>query len=633
MRTRCPPEAATVPGSGKALTVILKVTDSCNAACTFCSVGDPGRGRMSLDHVDRLVDELETLVGRWGLGRVQLTLHGGEPSLLGPAWIDEACRRARRLSVPVRLAMQSNLMAFSPELVDVALRHEIAVGSSIDPLFGERRDAGGADAFPRWLSNWERLTAAGLAIGAIFVVTRAALPHARRLYRIAESLGSIGGRRFGLQVNPVYPQGRATGSDVLVRDEEVGPFLLELWRTWEDSGRSVHLTPIERFATRFERPGRRSVATTCCFRGDCSRTHVGIDHELRVAGCGRRLDSGALLGSLDVTPLYRILEEADEKRTIASRSERLRLGDCAGCSFFDDCRGGCPDDAALTQGDLVRRHSWCAAYRDLFEALERRAADSAPARPPRARPPEPAPRRILRLSAGTAAAAAGDELWLPPDETGARWSFDSDLARVLDGSDTAVRVWLPNRHARCLPMWRDFVRSPRVRLVLYQAEGLAGALQAVNALGGRILLDVPAIAAAEAGAQALEDVFSRYRSDPGWRSPIGPIHGLVSRRFRRDWVAPRNRFGLGPGAFELTGDSPAGPAFEGLADDARRTPAAWLLARRACLGCEHFRVCGGCLTDAEGVCSPAAHRLATAAAELGEELAHVLAGTRAQPSA
>ena len=92
-------ERRPIPLSGGGLTVILKATDRCNCACTFCSVGPAGRTVISWTQFEKLARELEKLVRHRNLERLQFVFHGGEPTLLGASFLEKACRRIERLPV------------------------------------------------------------------------------------------------------------------------------------------------------------------------------------------------------------------------------------------------------------------------------------------------------------------------------------------------------------------------------------------------------------------------------------------------------------------------------------------------------------------------------------------------------
>jgi uncharacterized protein len=582
------------------LTVIFKGTDACNGGCRFCSVGAGGARRISDEDFDLLVDRLGAAV-RGGVSQLDFTFHGGEPTLLGAGFVDRACARLRDLGVPVRFSMQSNLLDVSDELLEVARRNDIQIGSSVDPLGTDRLTGDGRDAFPAWLEGYARAIAAGFEVGAIFVVTRAAVGQAERVYRAAQALAALGGRP-GLQINPVYPQGAAScAPGVLVAPEEYGRFLVDVWSCWEASGRSIDLAPIEAFAAWFERPGT-PVALACAYQGQCG-LRVGVDFDLRVAGCGRRLDSGAHLGSLRDAELLDLLARSAEREAIAGRVVALERGRCAGCRFFAVCHGGCPDDAALATGAVTDPTPWCAGYRLLFEALEQARTGAAP--PPRRIGPAPRMRRTA-LFVSTDAAEPDPprerderlERWLVPDPDGRALRHDGDLDALLRSAAERLVVAVPARRARALVLWREIFADPRVSVALRDVgDDLEPALNVLNAVGAPVWIDATALAAAPSGGARLRTATARFLHDPLWRVPLEPIAGIVRRAADRVHAPVLEAHGLARGAVRLLAGAGGGPALDavapGLAGALTDLPMAWLAMREGCAACDAFFACGG----------------------------------------
>jgi uncharacterized protein len=625
------------PVRARRLTVILKASDRCNGACAYCSVGPAGTHTMTWATFEILARALEDLVDRWGLLGLNLTFHGGEPTLLGPKFIDRACERLGRLPIPVGFLLQSNLLKITPAMVEVIDRHAIVVGTSFDPLTGRRRLADGSDAYERWRRSYLALAARDVTPGAIFVVTRPALGRARELFAAADAIAAESGRRFGLQLNPIYGQGRATGEDdLLITAEQFGDFLVESWRLWDEGGRRHGLAPIRSFVSAIEHP-RRRFDGSCSFVGHCASTHVGVDHDLDVAGCGRRLDSKAFLGNLRERSLVEILETSEERRRLAERSSRLAAGPCRGCRFFPLCHGGCPDDAALTAGDVMAPFAWCAAYRTLLEAIEQRHRERL-ARRSRARteapdgaapPPRGAPRVVRLRTPGMAAPAAvapsvRGETWLLATGAPGWLEYDGELARVVAATAGPIRLWLPNRRVEALALWQDVARRPHLRVALFEAAGLEESLGLLNALHAGVTLDVAAIGAEPGGPAALAAALERFLTTPGWVVPISPFAELLKAVVEGAVLPPATRWGLAPGRFAVEGEPAEAGIFAAMVAALRRdgglTLEAWRKGHRACARCPWRDPCGGRLALDDGTCPRPLRRLAERLGAAGTDI-------------
>jgi uncharacterized protein len=645
------------------LTVILKVTDICNIGCTFCSVGPAGTQKLSDEDFELLATELELVAESWQLRGIELTFHGGEPTAMGAGWLDRACERLKKLSIEVAFSMQTNLISLNDRLIEVIKKHRIALGSSIDPLSGERVDFQGRDTFARWVENYKRVNAAGVQVGAIFIVTKASYQRGVELYRICEELNRHSLYPFGLQVQPVYPQGRAASeSDMLLRPEELGRFFVDIYEEWERRGRTIGLAPLDSFASNLD-PHTPNVGLQCSFGPGCATSHCGIDHHLNVAGCGRRLDSRGVFGNLHDGHLHDILRNSEEKRKLSVRTERLRNAGCHDCKYFGLCHGGCPDDADLHYMDVSKKYYWCEGYYMLYEAIDRHQQEktrratvaNSPRREARSRYPSPSPSlsgddraRQARRQGGPRQHAivvgSNVEDFLRPSETVGpveRWlvpsANDNIDALVADGyrlRETRAglfRLFVPNRDVRRLRMCLDVVQSARVRVVLFEGdEQLSSALNLCNAYGTNVILDVPAIGATTVGREQLRAASNRYLFDPMWRVQVAPFAEMLRSSAMGETVTLQDRFGLRP----LTVLPFLPEDFDTETHPYSRALATYLrnLARgrgedihrayAGCADCGERPACASRFARGDGApCEPALQALATTLREHGEMLA------------
>lgn len=615
------PQGSTPPP--KKINVIFKVCNLCNGACTFCSIGPSGRDKISWPDFEVLVSRLERLAVHRGLEKITLTFHGGEPTIMGASWYEKACRLVSALPLRVQFNMQSNLISFTPAMVDVALRFGIKVGSSIDPLFGARRNKQGEDGFPAWLETYKRLNEQGLRVHPIFVVTAEALNRPEELYRIAESLGGVASHRFVLQLNPVYPQGKASERDNLLIDpEKLGDYYVKLMKLWIEKGRSVRLLPLENFFRRFS--GEKYLSFPCTFGGECTWSHVGVDFDLRVAGCGRRLDSEKYLGSLRENEFVDILEGCRENRRIARRSMVLKEGACLGCEYFALCHGGCPDDAELTAGDLMEKHSLCEGYKVFFSEMRKSAKSKAQFPPPLKRKALEKSSKLVVL--GTDPGFLNNwhhnvekgregrkhEKWLLPTKDDGALSFDSSLESLLTRDTNMLRVWVQNHKVGSLAVWEELMVRPRVRVVLFQSAGLEAAALKLNHLGATIILYLPVLVNGSGWEEEVKAVFERFLSDPGWKSQVYPFTWMMANTVHNHAVPITNAWGFYPAPGKMVKDpsltfSVYPPELldemATLQEQLSQGGGPWLRRHKECLNCPLFKICGGHLAPVHGPCA------------------------------
>lgn len=122
------------------LELILKLTERCNIACTYCYYFE-NEQKSALARPPHLTDEAarqfvnrvhETI--REGHHKtVRIIMHGGEPMMYGKARFAALCADLQReFSDSIQLCMQTNAMLVDDEWLSIFERHQVAVGVSID---------------------------------------------------------------------------------------------------------------------------------------------------------------------------------------------------------------------------------------------------------------------------------------------------------------------------------------------------------------------------------------------------------------------------------------------------------------------------------------------------------------------
>jgi uncharacterized protein len=155
------------PPSAAFRQVVLKVHSRCNLACDYCYVyehADQGwrdqPRSMSRRTIDLIAGRLAEHVVGHELRHLSVVLHGGEPLLAGPRFLDHAAgalRAAVAGHATLRLQVQTNGVLLDESFLEVFLRHDIRVGVSVD---GDRDASDRHRLLPRGGSSHARVEAA-----------------------------------------------------------------------------------------------------------------------------------------------------------------------------------------------------------------------------------------------------------------------------------------------------------------------------------------------------------------------------------------------------------------------------------------------------------------------------------------
>jgi radical SAM protein with 4Fe4S-binding SPASM domain len=359
------------------LTLIIKPTHACNAACVYCSAWkeEYPRLNMSLETLEILFKRLGEQ-GKRGLRGVVLTWHGGEPLLMPLDFYRRAKQLQDELLIPtgmeVNNVMQSNLLAYTPDKAEFfrefLTQHDGTpgpIGTSFD-LVGGIRVMKSGDYSRRFRQSVDTARSVGQPLGLVYTVHRYSLDKVQEIYQCLSTEFSDMPTRF----NPVYAEGRGGQPDseeYHITPEQYGRFMVEFYRLWADGGRKQRYDP---FSAWHEYHYDRICNNMCCEEsGDCSSTHLGMDTDGTIYSCGRGIDRGSQpLGNLHRQDLAQIMK-SPFRTNYHNRTTFLRMTACRNCGWWRYCHGGCYVDSEIIFGDPFRPTIWCQSYQYFFKEV------------------------------------------------------------------------------------------------------------------------------------------------------------------------------------------------------------------------------------------------------------------------
>jgi len=237
------------PGRYQELEVIVKLTERCNLACSYCYYffgGDESyRHRpplMSAEIAEEAAKFLAQGVSAMGIPSVKLVFHGGEPLLQKPAAFDAICQSFRRHLeglAQVRMFVQTNGTILSNNWMDVFVRHQVNVCVSMDgdrAVHDEYRyDKKGRGSFDKIESNLKVLQMRSLESPehlclspSVLLVLRAGVDYRRVFSYLVDDLGieDVNVLLPDCSHDEGIPDGRAAS--------EYGEILCTLYEAWAE---------------------------------------------------------------------------------------------------------------------------------------------------------------------------------------------------------------------------------------------------------------------------------------------------------------------------------------------------------------------------------------------------------------
>ncbi len=354
-------------------TIIFKPTEACNAACAYCEVDSKGwRSTKFMPHdiLELLFVRISEFLMETESEYIELIWHGGEPLLLGVEYFETALRFQRKHCSAVfgriHHRIQSNITIFSEKFVPVFREMGISViGTSYDPVEGIRvlrKDKQSIEYNRLFMQGARLLEKNGFSWGVIYVVTKRSLDEPLDLFNYMTNLAPDASVRF----NPVTVDNPAHEHLKITPDEftEFLGAIFPVWWKYRERYRKVE--PFSSLLRGIMSPEGR---TFCCTdSGRCVNTHINLGPDGRWSLCGRSADWGLLdYGSLFERTISQVFSDPrrDELRL---RNDFLASGECNGCSYWPVCHGGCPLDAYITTGSMMKRSNWCKSKRDFMDS-------------------------------------------------------------------------------------------------------------------------------------------------------------------------------------------------------------------------------------------------------------------------
>jgi len=363
------------------LTVIVKPTSRCNAHCVYCSAWNPAKnkgkkGTMSEETLDVLFDRIEEWVLHSRRARkIKIIWHGGEPTLMPVDFFYRAIQRQENLKnrcgLEIENNIQSNLLYLDREKMEMLKRllsfngKKRTIGTSYEPLPGIRIIKNG-DYTAEWEKSMGLLKEDDFPFGIVYVVHRGSIENMEAV--VETFLDKF--PHTGIRFNPLYKEGRAAKQackPLYITPGEWGDFLIKLYRIWEAHEKKPNWQPLKDFdAFHFANDCRMS----CDHSGKCGFTHLGIDTDGAVYGCGRGIDRKyKSYGNIHESTISGILKNPS-RIEMTNRSAFLESTHCRECRWWQYCRGGCPMDAAINNNnDIFKKSNFCISRRRFLETV------------------------------------------------------------------------------------------------------------------------------------------------------------------------------------------------------------------------------------------------------------------------
>lgn len=323
------------------IVMIMKATRLCNLRCSYCHFWREGPDQVMPFRV--LATTIRDVLQTPGVSKVEFTWHGGEVTVLRPAflrkaiWLQEHFRRADQ---HVTNTLQTNAVRLDPEWVDTLRRFEVSVGVSLDgpPEIHDRarvtRNGRPTSSLVR--SGLLRLREAQIPHGILMVVTDDVVELGAQ--RLLDHLLELDVHTVGL-LN-VIPENSALLQGSYLPWTRYVTWLRELFALWWPT--YADRLVLRELADLVGKVGG-GPSRTCLFAGACHGRYLTVEPQGEISACDKYVsDPDYVLGG-SVREAF-----ASDRLLAVRRREAAAVAQVSGCRWFGVCAGGCPHDRRLT---------------------------------------------------------------------------------------------------------------------------------------------------------------------------------------------------------------------------------------------------------------------------------------------
>lgn len=346
------------------LTIIVKGTNGCNLACSYCSLGEKKFFKFVDKNKLKKIFSYACECARYRNEKnVTFILHGGEPTLVSVNIYEDAIESLKKayFDLNISFCMQTNGVRITEEFIEFAKRFEINIGVSIDGAEevhdNERRTIAGGPSYEIITSNIDRMLKAGLNVSGLMVLTKYGYQYGY------EFLNYFSIQNIHLKINPLLNYGEVYEHPELSLEQgEYAKYLIGLYEYIIENDIAVNISPIDNILIAVL--NEKGIGE-CSFSSECGKHFLCIDYNGDIYPCGKFSDMDKLkIGNIDNTEPGDVTAYINKK--LVGRRNKKIPDKCKECDFLHLCNGGCSAEA-LIDGNFNSTPILCEDYKMLFE--------------------------------------------------------------------------------------------------------------------------------------------------------------------------------------------------------------------------------------------------------------------------
>ena len=347
------------------ITLVLKVTHSCNLACEYCFYLNKDYSISNQKILD--LDILKSILRKTGqvCDTINLVFHGGEPLLLPLKYYEEVLDYQSRLSekyqVKFNNSIQSNGTILNDKFISFFKNRNIAYGVSLDgdkevhdSLRHFRNNSN--STFDKIIDNINKLKSNDINVSALVVASKYTVNDPITFYNLFKKTN------INVKINEMFFL--KEDKHLIPSNEDLSSFLIDLFELWfnDKSGNLISIEPFTTIISSFWGEN----AGDCCYKSSCSSFFI-IETDGSIMLCSRLKFLENKLGNL-VNHNWDDIIKSDVLKKLNNRIIEPKY-ECADCKWLNACGCGCTASAFETYGDMYQKTYWCESRKKLFDHI------------------------------------------------------------------------------------------------------------------------------------------------------------------------------------------------------------------------------------------------------------------------
>lgn len=347
---------------------LILCTNECNLRCSYCfeekmrndCVSPLKQIREDFEnflnnYFDQFIDQLIEINKSLNRKETDITLHGGEPLLIGNHLLERALKMIRKRP-NMTIGIQTNGTLIDDETIALFKKYNVNVGISLDgPEYmhdAYRKNVGGIGTHAIIMNNIQKLKNAGVTVGSLATVTDITIKHPDEFYNFFTN------QNIPFSFNPCFIEKDAKSSCSILNMDEYIDFYKKIFDLWiSDDANNMEVACFERIISALCIK-KSPYMEVCTYIPDCSKTTVAVNVKGDFFRCLHYcMDNKNKIGNLE----FDNLNIAYGSEAFSNRWPLLKNTECKDCDIKEFCCAGCPYVAESINGTINSKSNTCSS--------------------------------------------------------------------------------------------------------------------------------------------------------------------------------------------------------------------------------------------------------------------------------